>query len=369
MIDVDDLRRADIALHGLTGVDEVYTLYYDETGNDRRLHVRPDGLNVQNLKTFVLGGIGHSGPPRPIDLTDLRKTIRMQPATPEMKFKHLGEGDFLKVLEEHRIANFIDWLSAQELFIHYTALDPLYWSVVDIVDSIIAEDDKTHLAAFAANLKNDLYRILRRDEAGLIDLYRRYDYPNVGRDRRRPFVAELRARLEEAEHLIPEFNYQMLKGTLQLGERLERLPFLEDEVPNVLIDHYAHFFIQRLCLLKNATHVLDVEPEIEKRLAVLPFVSEARPFTNHRFAVSHHEPGVQVSDVVVGLIGRLFTFVNRTELADLRRIRKALSQRQAHVVKGLADLVDRSIAASPAFIHTIVSLEDRRRAEFFLDGR
>ncbi|MGR7997932.1 hypothetical protein [Xanthobacter sp. ZOL 2024] len=140
-------------------------------------------------------------------------------------------------------------------------------------------------------------------------------------------------------------------------------------MPNVLIDHHAHFFIQRLCLLKNAAHVLDVEPEIEKRLAQLPFVSAGRPFTNHRFAVSHHEPGVQVSDVVVGLIGRLFTFVNRTELSDLRRIRKALSQRQAHVVKGLAELVDRSIAASPAFIHTVVSLEDRRRAEFFLDGR
>lgn len=76
-----------------------------------------------------------------------------------------------------------------------------------------------------------------------------------------------------------------------------------------------------------------------------------------------------VSDVVVGLIGRLFTFVNRTKLADLRRIRKALSQRQAHVVKGLADLVDRSITAGPAFIHTVMSLEARRCAEFLLDGQ
>ena len=45
------------------------------------------------------------------------------------------------------------------------------------------------------------------------------------------------------------------------------------------------------------------------------------------------------------------------------------SLRQAHVVKSLADLADRLTAANPTFIYAVVSVEDRRRAEFLLDGQ
>jgi hypothetical protein len=46
MIDVNHIRDPDIALHELTRANECYTIYYDETNNIRRLHVRADGLNV-----------------------------------------------------------------------------------------------------------------------------------------------------------------------------------------------------------------------------------------------------------------------------------------------------------------------------------
>ena len=57
MIDVDFVRQSQIALYGLNKLDEVYTIYYDETNNIRRLHVRADGLNVREPKCFVVGGI------------------------------------------------------------------------------------------------------------------------------------------------------------------------------------------------------------------------------------------------------------------------------------------------------------------------
>lgn len=56
MIDVNEMREPDIGLYGLTGADDVYTIYYDETNNIRRLHVRPDGLNVKEPACFVLAG-------------------------------------------------------------------------------------------------------------------------------------------------------------------------------------------------------------------------------------------------------------------------------------------------------------------------
>lgn len=57
MIDVNQIRDPNIAMYGLSGADEAYTIYYDETNNIRRLHVRPDGLNVGDPKCFVIAGI------------------------------------------------------------------------------------------------------------------------------------------------------------------------------------------------------------------------------------------------------------------------------------------------------------------------
>ena len=60
-MDIDDLRRLDIRLHGLHRADTPYTLYYDETNNIRRLHVTADGLNVGEPGCFVLAGVAHRG--------------------------------------------------------------------------------------------------------------------------------------------------------------------------------------------------------------------------------------------------------------------------------------------------------------------
>jgi hypothetical protein len=48
-----------------------------------------------------------------------------------------------------------------------------------------------------------------------------------------------------------------------MARGLNSLPYLEDETPNVLIDGFGSFFMNRLCLFKNAEHILDDEKQIE----------------------------------------------------------------------------------------------------------
>ena len=91
MIDVNLLRERDIALHGLVKVNEVYTLYYDETNNIRRLHIRPDGLNVKEPECFVVGGIAHTGPVRDLQFDDLRNALRLQKTVKELKLEHVAK--------------------------------------------------------------------------------------------------------------------------------------------------------------------------------------------------------------------------------------------------------------------------------------
>ena len=366
MIDVNQIRDPDIALHGLTRADEPYTIYYDETNNIRRLHVRTDDLNVGEPKCFVIAGIAHRGPVRDLNVDELRQTLRVQKTAKEIKLDHVAKGDFLELLKAWKLENFLKWLLDQEFYIHYSALDPLYWSIVDIIDSILTEyGDRTLLTA-NWQLKNALYTILRHDQKDTVGLFQRYTYPNVGRDRRPMFVSELRARLDARAHLLDHFNAMMLKGVLQIAEKLDALPYLEDETPNVLIDGFGPFFVGRICLFKNSVHILDVEKVIEDYIGEQTFFDGDRKLNIHRFAASHDEPGIQISDVIAGLLGKFFSMIQHSSFEELAEMRRALNAQQERNLALLKQLLDRSLEENPAFAHYILSFEDQHRAASFL---
>lgn len=368
MIDVNDVRDREIALHSLSSADAAYTIYHDETNNIRRLHVRSDGLNVREPQCFVLGGVAHRGAPRALPLDDLRLALRIQKNAPEIKLKHVATGELLDLLNAPRLETFLDWLGGQGLFVHYSVLDPLYWSIVDVVDSILTEYDEPRLFPLNMHLKNDLYTVLRHDYDGTVALFQRFTYPDVGRKRRAAFVAELLELLEHRRNLLAHFNYMMLKGVLEIAERVDSLPYLEDEMPNVLIDSFAPFYMQRICLFKNSELILDVEDVVKQHLAGTRFVDGDRELKHFRFALSHAETGIQVADVVTGLLGKFFSFVCATDTTELAATRRGLSAQQKRSLGMLRRLLDRSIAENRAFAHFILRLEDQEKAAFFLDA-
>jgi hypothetical protein len=361
MVDVNDLRDPVLAMNALPNVDVGYTLHYDETNNIRRLHLTPGGLNVRTPQCFVLGGIGHRGAAPDLDFEDLRAILRLQKSTQELKLEHLGKGDFLSLLDAPKVETLLDWLVGQELFAHYQVLDPLYWSIVDVIDSIITEEGSVQLMMIAPMLKNDLYGVLRVDVDQTAELLGRYTYPNVGLDRREAFIGELRDILKARRNSLPDLNYQMLNGLLRIGAKLDTLPYLEDETPNVLIDGFGAFYLHRLALFKNATHVLDIETTIETYLAGIDLKDGDTPLRNYSFVDSRDRPWVQVSDALAGLLGKFFTYASRTSAVDIVRARDAMSGRQRHTFEMLTRLIDRSIQECPAFVQYVVSLEDQQR--------
>lgn len=367
MADIDELRRYELRL-GLPRLEEVFTLYYDETNNIRRLHVRADGLNVKDPKVFVLGGVLHAGNARPLELADLRARLGLQDSVLELKFRHLAQGELLDALDAPRVEIFLDWLLSQDLDVHLFGLDPLYWSIVDVIDAILAEHPERQLVAVQDRLKNDLYGLLRLDPDRTIDLLRRYDYPDVGAARRRAFVDDLLTLLEEHEAVFEPFNFMMLKGLLQIGRAVESLPFLEHNDAHVLIDRFVSFFVKRICLFKQAHHILDVERVVMDHLASDPILDGGQTYERYRFAASNDEPGIQVSDMSVGLLGRLLSFVVATDRDDLNQIRAALTPRQAANLARLSRLLNRSLEITPAFVHLVMSVEDQFKLWRFVDG-
>lgn len=366
MIDVDERREMIIDAHGLENVDHPFTLHYDETNNIRRLRLTPGGLNVREPRCFVLGGVAHDGPAPTLDFETLRGALSLQKTAVELKLEHLGKGDGLAILEAPRVGAFLEWLEVQDVLLHYQVLDPLYWSIIDIIDSIVTEHGAVQLMMMAPVLKTDLYRVLRFDTASTAAWLESYGYPNVGARRRAEFIADLLKRVEDAESLLPHFNYQMLKGVFQIARRLDALPYLEDEPNNILIDGFGAFYLERVTLFKNAAHVLDIEPTIAAYLDGVPLVSDGLPFKNYRFADSKLEPWVQVSDAVAGLLGKVFTFLNDASDDDLSDTVAALSDRQREALERLSGLLNRSVETCAGFAHHIVALDAQQRRERLL---
>lgn len=367
MTDVDPLRDDVMGYFGLQGTDREYTFYYDETNNVRRLHLTGGKLNITAPDCFVLGGIVHAGRPRPLDVGELHMNLGLQATTAEMKLKHIGKGDFLSILASDRVGPLFDWLEKEDLHLHYEVIDILYWSIIDVIDSILSDPSAVFLGTIGPQLKNSLYDLLRDDVAGTAELLGRYDYPNVGSDRRKAFMNELLDLAQFREDLLDPFSYQMLKGVLRMGAKMERLVFLEDEAPNVLIENFGPFFVNRIITFAEATHILDREVVVERYIASQNLAYRGKPLTNFRFADSASEGGIQVSDLLSGFLGKFFSYVNRTTADEISSDLARLPEPSRRNLAQFALLMDRSTDACPAFAHYVLAMEDQRRAALILE--
>lgn len=368
MTDVDGIRNPVVRNFALPNVDRPYVFFYDETNNVRKLGIEDGRLNIARPECFVLAGVAQRQPSSAIDLAPLRERLRLQPTVGEIKLRHIGKGGFLDILSSPKLRTFLRWLTDEGLFVHYHVTDVLYWSIVDIVDSIIAGGDEAMgLAPFGAMLKDGLYAILRDDVEGTAEMLSRYRYPDVGPERRQAFMRELLDVLEAREGTLEHFEHYMLKGLLQMGGKAKSLPFIENETPDVLIETFGHFFLHRIALFKNSEHILDEEPVIDEFLEKARLTSDGMPFRNHRFADSRSEAGIQLSDVVAGLLGKAFSYVNQTPHEALSSDLEALSDQQRASLLLLSRLLDRSTDESPAFAHRVLSAEDQSRAALLLE--
>jgi len=368
-IDIDEIRDGIIAMHGLTKADAEYVLYHDETNNIKKLHLSEQGLNVTEPSFFVLGGVVHEGSPRQLDLAPLRQAMRIQASADEIKLKHVAKGDFLDLLTSDKLAIFLQWISDNGLLVHYHALDPLYWSLIDIIDSILYRLNDPRLTQHHIPLKADLAALLRANLPETTALFYRYNYPDLAPENRKPFLNEFITMLERSDDVLPELNSMMLKGMLQAGCDLPSLDFIEGFTPHRLIESFSGFYLSRIAVFKYSTHILDMEDSIHDELEAKPLISGGKPVRNYRFADSKSEPGIQVSDIIVGVIGKMYSYFAETKRDDVAAARARLSGTSLKNAELLRDLIDASHDANVAFLNHVASISEVDKMNLFLRCR
>ncbi|OFA05655.1 DUF3800 domain-containing protein [Duganella sp. HH101] len=363
--DVSDLAPEDPRQYGN---DQEFTLYYDETNNIRKLLLTERGLNVTKHDNFVLGGIVLRPGQNIGDIEELRRVLWIQKSAEEIKFDLVAKGSFERVLDSRKLGQTLHWLLERDIGIHYDNLNILNWSILDIVESVVADERFNEFLPFHREMKNELHRIVLSGLQPFLAMLRRYGYPDLTKGTAGHFISEVRQFIQShwPVHVFPAT--EMLNEMLLRAQSTQELAFLANKKRDYLIEGFEDFYLHRICNFRNSTHFFDEEPTVQAAIGGIRIVDGNRE-VSFSFVDSKKVGEIQLSDVVVGFLGKYFTFVEQTPLPVLLRKRKELTRMQAANLELLAQLIDISDKASNVLLHRITTMDSDWKSDSFLFGR
>ncbi|MCP9750377.1 hypothetical protein EGI32_05265 [Ferruginibacter sp. HRS2-29] len=352
--------------------DASLTFYYDETNNIKKFHVREDGFNAAFTANFILGGLLYED--EAPDLQPLIDGLKLQKNSVEIKFKHIAKGEFLDCLKSQKLQLFLDFILKSKMYLHYSSLNLLYWSIVDIVDSAIAVSEEAKAAGpvFSNHLKNDLYKLCRLEIDSVIELFNLYNYPNIKKEKVTSFIEDLTS-LFEGYIDTQEFHFglESLRQILKQAKKKESLPFIMDETDRILIGDFSHFYLRPVYTFKNSQHVFDKEDDIIKMMGEYRILDENEEVKNYSFEDSKTCPLIQCSDVLMGLLGKFSAYTNTKSHEEIFEDLIELSDIQKTNLQLLINLIDKSHDRNIGFIHSTDCYEELSKIpvirDFFSD--
>lgn len=366
MIDfeISQVRQFTKMLEPSADFETPFTFYYDETNNIKKFYVRENDFNYTFTANFVLGGLLHLG--QAPNVKPLIDSFKLQMTAKEVKFKHIANGDFLNCLKSEKLKLFLQFVKDSNLFVHYSSLNILYWSIVDIVDSAImsSESAKQLGSQFANHLKNDLYKLSRLEIDSVIQLFYKFEYPNIKNESVIPFVEELVSLfdgyIETAKY---HFGLESLRQILKEAKKKGSLPFIMDEEDFILLNDLSQFYLRPIYLFKNSSHIFDNEDSISETLKEYRILDDSEEFKNYTFVDSQDNLLVQLSDVFVGIMGKLTNYLNTSSREKIDTDLSSLSDIQKINIGLLMNVIDKSHNTNIGFIHNTDSYEEMSKMD------
>lgn len=328
-----------------------YTFYYDETNNIRKYHNANGCLNYQGDSNFILGGIVFEEEP---ELEDFFANLNLQDNIKDVKFKHIAKGDYFTCLKSIRLNQIFTFLAEADFYIHYHAINLFYFALVDILDSALASGDHMYGFEDILALKDIFYMaaMSRKDE--FVEVFHHFGYPNVPEDKLDKFVYHMCKQIKPFKQHKKgiEAIVQLLMGAAANND----MPFIVHETDNILIESFAPFYQRPLYAFHTSEHYFDHEFEIEEEFLEIPLkLGSKNLYQNCHFLDSKKGRLIQLSDIVVGLIGKLYEYINTTEPQRISREYNSLADKQRECYRLVSTVINRSLEKNSAFVYNTIS--------------
>lgn len=351
----------------LYGLDEEYVFFYDETNNIRKFWIRDDGFNEQP-KNFVLGGIAHKKSVALAGFDELVKSLHIQKSAKEIKFNQLATGGYLGVLNSKKIRTLLEWLIVNGVFIHYTNFNILYWSLVDIVDSLWDEPELLQYMPYVMHIKSELFNLANADLDRLVPILKKYRFPNIRRHASSAFMSEFSDHLDAVSKKPQSEISKLVIYMIRKAANLPELPFIVDNEDDVLIDSFDDLFLRPLYMYPTSSHTFDNETEVQAALRGTQVEYKGK-FVEYSFVDSLECIETQLSDGICGLLGSHFNFLEDHSVEELITVKENLNPVQQQTLSLLRKLIDISDAQSNGFMHRISPIDSDYKNDYFLHDR
>lgn len=354
-MDYTEIRKLAIEFSGLSGMDDTYTFYYDETNNSRKFRITEKGFNSSKDEDFVIGGLVYEGENRQFNLDKLFQLFKLQSNVKEVKRQHIAPGKtFLECINSPKLRLLLKWILDNDVYIHFMAMNNLYFGIVDIVDSLT---DDTKLSAlpldYISLMKNVLYKYINADIEYIHSIFLKYNYPNIQPDNVQPFCEDFIAWIENisVENEREYFGLESVCQLLKTARKKDNLCFLSYNEDLILMNGYEGLYIQPIYMFPYSQHIFDEEVEIINKLKVFPISVDNQVLCNYAFVKSESSRWIQLSDVIIGILGKMFLYANSKSKSEIINENIKLNDMQKENISLLKSLVDKSEKKCLAFIH------------------
>lgn len=331
-----------------------YVFYYDESNNCRKFWVddSKQQFNTDYTADFVLAGLVKKEEDTvDVSLESFRKPLKLQGNVEEIKFKKLyAKGDFLQCVKEKRLFETLSWIDKSPFYIHYTNVNNLFYTLVEIFDSIVKPDEISEFGYNYFKMKSVFYYMFKGKADELQILMFKYKYPNIQRENVERFCNELLFLLGSRREMKEEEKF--LAGMLARASKSDELVFLHDNDDYIMQENYVEFYADPIRKYQKSTHIFDEETTVQD-IVKRQIAQGENMADNFKFVKSETDIFVQLSDVVAGILGKLFKYINSTSVNQRRKDIEGLSKIQIDNILLVDKLCMEANRENPGFLCSI----------------
>ena len=126
-------------------------------------------------------------------------------------------------MKEKRLLETLSWIDKSPFYIHYTNVNNLFYTLVEIFDSIVKPDEISEFGYNYFKMKSVFYNMFKGKADELQILMFKYKYPNIQRENVETFCNELLFLLGSRREMKEEEKF--LAGMLARASKSDELVF------------------------------------------------------------------------------------------------------------------------------------------------
>lgn len=364
MIDVTKLKEMIEGVEGARNSSK-YIFYYDETNNYQRVRISENGLtnNDAFTKNYILGGfccLKDNKEMIDISINELFNKKLIKYLRGEIKGYNLFKDckSFIECLNKMQVTEILNWVYNNG-FIHYTTMNCFYYSITDIVDSFFTEEPEILIPkVYIDIIKSQLYHLINgffKEE--FIELANQINYPNV-EEKNIKILCDWLISIIDRVNGRENFEFELFRQIIKSKRNSEELIFLKNNNDKIIFENFYSLRQQKCIIFDDSYHIFDKELRDEKFMSLNPMTKDGKTiFVNYTFEDSKKYRLIQISDVVVSLIGKFFDYIDNNSIEVIKKEIKTINKTQKYNLKQLINLINKSYNEEKFLIEALNSMD------------